>query len=301
MKNLFITILFSLVVLSCSRLPVSLNISAHNPVSDAYWNEISFAAIENNSSIFDVLEENNPALYNQILTDSKDPYLPMFWGQSLNFDSGAKKIIVDHNIMADLQGLFGIKNDNQIVHAGIIHSYGYLFSTILTPYGYKRKRWIAPTLNYAFGLSANSLSPEALEGGLFSNITYFAGSLVFKDKTQLNLLKNVSKEIFTFDYSKLKLDRVEEIIKEYTLVTTLVKLPLKKSGEENDYLLIYSTIDHRLGKELLVTAFPVTQDSYQKIVAPETLGSNQKITIRYNAYLAGVAQSEIGTRKLIKN
>ena len=258
-------------------------------------------AIEEKESFFDVLEENHPALYNQIITDAKDPYLPMFWGQSYNFDSGAKKIIVDPKIIGELQARFNIKNDNNIVHAGIIHTYGYLFSVINTPYGYKRKRWIAPTLNFAFNMEANSLSPEAIEGGMFSNITFFAGSLAFKDKTQLSLLKNVANEVFTFDYSKLDVTRVEEILPEYTLVTTLVKLPRKKAGEENDYLLIYSTISKKLNKELLVTAFPVNQDSYNKIVASETLGPDQKITLRYNAYLQDLGKDLKGIRKLIKN
>lgn len=305
MKKTLLLIAVLLITLSCSHSPSqsksTRNISAHTPGEDQFWNELSMEAIEEKESFFDVLEENHPALYNQIITDAKDPYLPMFWGQSFNFDSGAKKIIVDPKIIGELQARFNIKNDNNIVHAGIIHTYGYLFSVINTPYGYKRKRWIAPTLNFAFNMEANSLSPEAIEGGMFSNITFFAGSLAFKDKTQLSLLKNVANEVFTFDYSKLDVTRVEEILPEYTLVTTLVKLPRKKAGEENDYLLIYSTISKKLNKELLVTAFPVNQDSYNKIVASETLGPNQKITLRYNAYLQDLGKDLKGIRKLIKN
>lgn len=255
---------------------------------------------ETNVSIMRILEENNPALYNQILKDSKDPYVTMFWGQSLNFDSGAKKKIVDDKIISDLQALFNIQNDNKIVHAGIMHTYGYLFSTINTPYGYKRKRWIAPTLNSAFGLEGNSFSPETIDGGLLSNVTYFSGMLAFKNQTELSLLKNVSNEIFTYNYSQLKVDRVEEVTKDYTLVTTLVRFPVKIMIEEYDYLLIYSTINHASNKELLVTAFPVNAESYEKIIAKSEMGPNQKITLRYNAYLPGIENNLTGTRKLIK-
>lgn len=299
-------IIFSLFLMSScshqsSKEGPSRNISAYSPKQDQFWNELALEAIEKKNSFFDVLEENHPSLYNQIVSDTKDPYLPMFWGQSYNFDSNAKKVIVDHKIIKELQSHFNIINDNNIVHAGIIHTYGYLFSTIETPYGYKRERWIAPTLNYAFSFESNSLSPEAIEGGMLSNVTYFCGSIAFKDKTQLSLMKNVSNEVFTFDYSKLDVTRVEEVLPNHTLVTSLVKLPQKKSGEKNEYLLIYSTIEKKLNKELLITAFPVNQDSFDKITAKESLGANQKITIRYNAYLEGVGLNLKGSRILIKN
>ncbi len=292
-----VTILFTF---SCAHNKAARNISAHTPLEDQYWNDMALESIESNTSILNTLEENNPALFNQILKDAKDPYLAMFWGQSLNFDSGAKKKIVEDKIIADLQALFNIKNDNKIVHAGIMHTYGYLFSTIDTPYGYKRKRWIAPTLNMAFGMEGNSFSPETIEGGLLSNVTYFSGMLAFKNKTELSLLKNVSNEVFTYNYSQLSVDRVEEELKDYTLVTTLVRFPVKIMVEENDYLLIYSTIHRASNKELLVTAFPINAESYEKIIAKSGMGPNQKITLRYNAYLEGIGNNLTGTRKLIK-
>ena len=295
-----ILILVLISTISCAS-KKSRSLGSFNPSQDQYWNELSHESIEAHARITDVLEENAPALYNEILLDSKDPILPIFWGKSLNFDSGAKKIIVDEKIIEDLQRPFNIKNDNKIVHAGIMHTYGYLFSTINTPYGYKRKRWIEPTLNYGFSLSGNSLSPDSIDGGLLSNVTYFTGMLVLSDKTRLNLLKNVSGEVVAYDYSKIQSERVEESIKDFTLITTLVKLPRKLVKEENDYLLIYSVNDHRMGTEYLITAFPVTTDARNKLVAPETIGPKQNITIRYNAYLEGAEKNQIGTRKLIKN
>lgn len=300
MKTIIILSIFTtLFTLSCSHHKAR-NISAHTPLEDQYWNDMALESKEANISIMRTLEDNNPALYNQILKDSKDPYLTMFWGQSLNFDSGAKKQIVDDKIIGDLQALFNIKNDNKIVHAGIMHTYGYLFSTIETPYGFKRKRWIDPTLNAAFDLSGNSFSPETIDGGLLSNVTYFSGMLAFKNKTELSLLKNVSNEVFTYNYAGLSVDRVEEEIKGHTLVTTLVRFPVKLMVAENDYLLIYSTVNQVTKKEFLVTAFPINAESYEKIIAKNTLGPNQKITLRYNAYLQGIEHNLTGTRKLIK-
>ena len=293
----FVTLFFTL---SCAQQKTRDISAVHTPLEDEYWNDMAFDSVQSRKPILRIIEENNPALYNQILTDSKDPYLTMFWGRSLNFDSGARKKIVDDKIIQDLQAVFNIKNDNKIVHAGIMHTYGYLFSTIITPYGHKRKRWISPSLNSAFSMSENSFSPETIDGGLLSNITYFSGMLAFKNKTELGLLKNVSNEIFTFDYSKLSVDRVEETIKGYTFVTTLVSFPVKILVEENDYLLIYSIIDHTLNKEFLVTAFPVNAESRDEITEEVNMGNNKPIKLRYNAYLEGIGNNLTGTRKLIK-
>ena len=297
--KILLSLIITLFTFSCAH-KVERNISAHTPLEDQYWNKLSQELSEHNASLMRTLEDNNPNLYNQILKDSKDPYLTMFWGKSLNFDSGAKKQIIADKIIRDLQALFNIKNDNKIVHAGIMHTYGYLFSTIDTPYGYKRKRWINPTLNEAFDLAGKSFSPEAIDGGLLSNVTYFSGMLAFKNKNDLSLLKNVSNEVFTYNYSGLFVDRVEEEIKDHTLVTTLVRFPVKLMVSEYDYLLIYSTVNQLTKKEFLITAFPINAESYEKIIAPSAMGPNQKVVLRYNAYLEGVGNNLTGTRKLIK-
>lgn len=298
MKATILLMTVLLITFSCASKKTRIK-NTYKSTQDQYWNELSNEATEAHARITDVLEENNPALYNEILLDSKDPILPIFWGKSLNFDSGAKKTIVDEKIIEDLQRLFNIKNGNKIVHAGIMHTYGYLFSTIDTPYGYKRKRWIADTLNYGFSLSGNSLSPDTIEGGLLSNVTYFTGMIALNDKTQLNLLKNVSNELIAFDYTKLKFQRIEESTKDFILVTNLVKIPRKQEKEENDYLLIYSINDLRINKEFLITAFPVNNETHDKILDPTGLGPNQKIAVRYNAYLEGAGNNLTGTRKLI--
>lgn len=274
---------------------------------DQYWGRIQSEVTTTKTPLLSVLKKTNPHLYQQIVNDSKDPLLTNFWGRSTNFDSGAKKQIIDDEIISDLQGQFNIHNDNKIVHAGITHTYGYLFSVINTPYGYKRKRWTDPTLNYAFAFSGNSLSPETLEGGLLSNVTYFTGTIAFKqdsDRLALKRLKNVSSEVLNFDYSKLSVDKVEEEIMQgtlhdITLRTTLVKLPFKRAEEENDYLLIYSVFNPKTHKELLITAFPIKKEAYKKIVEGDSLGTKRPIIVRYNAYLEGYMDKNLtGTKKL---
>ncbi|MGZ3809838.1 MAG: hypothetical protein ACXVCE_17270, partial [Bacteriovorax sp.] len=107
-----------------------------------------------------------------------------------------------------------------------------------------------------------------------------------------------------FDYSKLSVEKVDEDIMDggahvSTLKTSLVRLPFKQDGEENEYLLIYSSSNPLNKKEVLITAFPISKDAYKKIVDPEGLGPKRPIQIRYNAYLEGLmGRALTGTRRL---
>lgn len=292
--------LVSLFLISCAH---NTHKKEHTQKEDIYWSELVNEAEISKTPILSLLMNKNAGLYKQIEKDSKDSNLLAFWGQSLNFDSGARQKIVADKILNDLHSQFGQKTDNMIVNAGITHTYGYLFSVLDTPYGYKRKRWTEPTLNYAFGFSGNSLSPETIEGGLLSNLTYFAGTLAFKNANDRNALKkltNVSKEVLNFDYTKLPVVHLDEEFSHYALRTTLVHFPFKSATEENDYLLIYSIVNKELKKEVLITAFPIKKDAYNKITAHEFIGSNQPISVRYNAYLEGFMNQKIsGVRKIM--
>ncbi len=304
-KRLILVLSTLLFFASCSVLQQT----PHSCIDDQCWEQLVKTSEESHSSILDVVKRKNPSLYYQIINDSKDPQILGLWGQSQNFDSGAKKQIVSDEIISALHTQFGarfdVSNVDKVVHAGITHTYGYLFSVLDTPYGYKRKRWVLPTFNFGFSLKGQSLSPEATEGGLLSNVTYFMGMLSFKnesDRNTLKSLKNVSNEIRNFDYQSLKnVEFLEETFSNFTLRTTLVPLPQKSKGEENDYLLIYSIMDHKLSKEILITAFPIKFDAYKKITSSEFLGSDKPIIIRSNAYLAGLMnQKWSGVRKLFK-
>ncbi len=300
-----LNLLLILVLTSCSHQKSKNNTG----LDDLYFSDLVFKSIEKNESILKILENKNPHLLSQIQNDSRDSLLLNFWGESLNFDSGAQKKIINDQIISDLQAQFGIKNDNRVVHAGITHTYGYLFSVLETPYGFKRKRWIDSSLNYAFSLVGKSLSPEAKEGGLLSNITFFVGKLAFKNKKDqdaLLLLKNVSREVLNFDYSKIPKLVLEEQIKgadskNVILRTTLIHLPIKQDREENDYLLIYSIFSSNSNKEKLVTAFPIKEEAFKKITSPMMLGASQPIVLRYNAYVNNFTdKSFLGVRKLLQ-
>lgn len=292
-------LLAALLVSSCSSIQKS-----YPENSDQYWSQLVKTSELKNESLLEVLKKENAHLFNQIERDAQDSKLLSFWGKSLNVDSGTRKQIIRDDIIMDLHQKFHLTTDKTIVHAGITHTYGYLFSVLDTPYGFKRKRWIEPTLNYAFAFVGNSLSPETLQGTLLSNLTYFAGKIAFKqsaDKASLEQLKNVSEEVRHFDYSKLPLVTLEEAITHSPIVlrTTLVKLPFKREGEENEALLIYSVFNEAQKSEQLITAFPIKRDAYSKITEGVDARNGQSIAVRYNAYVEGLMDQKLtGTRKI---
>ena len=271
---------------------------AHVPVVDRtqniYWYNMVNEMQSNHLSLAKMLEQSDPSLLAQIKNDANDPVLLSLWGQSLNFDSGAKKKIIEDNILSELQNFFNLKSDNYVVHAGITHTYGYLFSNLDTPYGYKRKRWIDPEVNRAFNFFELSLSPETKEGTLLSNLTYFAGKIAFQSdssKSALERIVNVSPEIKKFDYKKIKLKVLEEKIEtpadmKKIIRTHFVHFQALSEPKQNEFLLIYSILDLTTHTEQLITVFPINKDSYLKTTDPLLMGADRPILSKYNMHLS---------------
>ena len=79
--------------------------------------------------------------------------LYLLWGKSWNFDEHAGQQIVDPYILDLLSEQLQYVVGTDLVHAGIIHTYGYLFSQLETPYGLKRVRWTNRKLDWGFHFS----------------------------------------------------------------------------------------------------------------------------------------------------
>ncbi len=301
MEKLFISLASLMFLFSCSHQSTNQDLS-YKVDSNEYWNALAESiSKDDENGLQNYLAKNNPKLLNQIELDSKDPYLLMFWGRSSNEDASNKKTIVDEKILNQIYKKFNFYQSGEYCHAGIIHSYGYLFSKLMTPYGYKRKRWIDHSLNYAFSFSQESLSPQAKDGSLLSNLTYFIGMITLKNKTSLQLLKNVSQEILRFDYEALKVSRLEEKVDHVVIRTFFVSFPKFSPQDENRYLLIYTIEDLKMGKESLITAFPVNEKTFVSSQAALGLGKNKLVTLRYNALLENFPSNALGTRTFIKN
>jgi hypothetical protein len=225
------------------------------------------------------------------------------WGASINFDELAKGVIVDPPILAALYGLSGVTPPqlgadmpDNIQHAGLEHTYGYLFSVLKTAFGYKRSRWVSGEIDQGFSLPDGAISPAPKHGTLFRNVTYFTGRIAFRHdpRTAAMLEKRrgqVEPALLSFKYSDLKPTRVEEQVdlgggRVVTLRTDLIPFTAPSGGPDQQ-LLVYSYLDSKEARPRLVTAFPVAQSFGDGLVKPETLGAGQPIITRYNAYIAG--------------
>ncbi len=276
-----------------------------------------------------LLKTEVPQLVAELRADSKQQAWKHLWGRSINFDEYAKAEIVDARILATLAHLFDVHQPmrtanaqastqkretppstdpagHALVHAGMEHTYGYLFSLLKTPYGFKRARWVQGEIDRGFKLPPNTLSPNTTEGTLFSNLTYFIGHIAFRgDTKRLAILQNgksgIAKSLADFDYKDLPIKRLEEVVeakdstgdvRKVTLRTDFVaflsKPPTSEGPPKNSLLLIYSVVDPSRGGASLITAFPVTQGFVDGALKPEDLGENKPIKTRYNAFVEGV-------------
>ncbi len=283
--NVFLRFFFLLSISGCAT---QLNVKDYH--SDKFFESIS----KENQDLVVGIQTNAPELFTQIQKDANDEILKNFWGHSLNFDSGAKSEILDLGQMQSLAKFFNVSYglENKSIHAGVMHTYGYLFSTLNTPYGFKRSRWIAPDLKEGFNLLDQSLSANPKEGTLLNNLTYFMGKIAFKTKEQLASLEkltHVSSEIKNFPYKKLEIVELEEKIAKpesikLTLRTYLVRF-FNSNNLKNQFALIYG-IEDATSKEIkLITLFPINRESYLKTIDSNLLGKDRPILIRYNAFI----------------
>ncbi|UNK70354.1 amino acid deaminase [Microbacterium sp. H1-D42] len=73
------------------------------------------------------------------------------WGTSTVIDENTGEPVIDRPLFDALHAAAGLDAQYPIGNAGVIHVYGYWFSTALTPYGYKRDRWQNGELAAALG------------------------------------------------------------------------------------------------------------------------------------------------------
>lgn len=207
-----------------------------------------------------------------------------YWTDSTPFDEIAKAYILPDNILDAL----GIRHETTggVVHvpAGMMHTYGYLFSQLKTPYGLKGKRWIESRLDERLGLPAGMFGPLAPQGEFASNVT-------------AAFLKLVGERPSLPTAAKLKLKAkaagsVEQKISWKTPDGKTVKasvsthlVPLKALPEfetADSYLLIYSVV--RDGRRRLVTGFPVDA-KFAEAIRKTPAGKSAAFTPRFNLYI----------------
>lgn len=87
------------------------------------------------------------------------------WGASTLIDEHTGVPSIDAELFGILHSAAGLDAAFPIGHAGLLHVYGYWYSTVPTPFGYKRDRWHDGTLARAFGLPVDAFHLDAPRPG----------------------------------------------------------------------------------------------------------------------------------------
>lgn len=173
-----------------------------------------------------------------------------------------------------------------VVHApaGLMHTYGYLFSQLQTAYGLKSKRWLESRIDERLGLAAGAFGPTPPRGEFSSNVTWALLSLIGAPAR----LPHAA----TLTPTAKVLGRVEQRVTWRTpqgetvlasVLTHLVELPSLPGFETRDTrLLIYEFF--RDGRHRLVTAFPIERGFAESIMATKP-GREASFKPRFNLYV----------------
>lgn len=277
--------------------------------TDCPWAEMA-REISAGKSCDDVFK-TVPALNSQLQADSLSSELKSLWGRAKNFDESAKGVIVADAVLQCLSKKLNIKDAIQakeqmtVVHAGLQHTYAYMFSNLVTKYGFKRERWTKDDLRLGLGLTPGLLSPMTADGAFLSNVTYLFAKLTFGTRG-IKSKKNVAKEILDLKPSKYEIRRLKETLPELKLAvhTVFVKLDTTKLSSKNTHLLIYWIEDIKNKKNYLISGFPVDAATVERALEPATLGANKPVSLRYNAWwpeVSGAPATLTGMREEVKN
>ncbi|MCC2677802.1 MAG: hypothetical protein K0R29_378 [Pseudobdellovibrio sp.] len=302
-------IIFATLLLALNAMAVCPDTSINESATDCPWAEMARQISVEKKSCDDVFK-TVPQLATQLKLDSESHDFLNLWGHAKNFDESAKGVIVPSEVLQCLAAKLKIKNAVQelpnfsVVHAGLQHTYAYMFSNLVTKYGFKRDRWTKDDLREGLGLTPGLLSPQAGEGAFLSNVTYLFAKLTFGTQG-LKPKKNVAKEILNLDTAKFQIRHLREFVPEKNIAvhTHFVKLDTTKLTSKNTHLLIYWIEDIKAKKNFFISGFPVDTATVDRAFDPSSLGTSKVISTRYNAWWPGMTDSAsplTGNREEIK-
>ncbi len=279
--------------------------------SDYPWIEVTrtIEGMEDPARIKEVIENRIPGFLKQLEQDHETPLLFQLWGMSRNIDEShlsTGRRTVSPSILKALNGIWNVNYDDAYIHghAGLTHTYGYLFSNLETPFGYKRARYTRNEIETGFGLPAGLFSGRPPKGTLFSNLTVFAGKIAFRDhEPAVKLLdeaigqigRTAPAELLSYPYGTLKVRRLVEWTRNdaFTLElrTDIVSFPRVNTAGRNTALLIYSIVYKKDGKDRarprLITVFPVDSGFAHNLFKADGLGERVPFKLKYNASVQG--------------
>jgi hypothetical protein len=228
------------------------------------------------------LEDVLPGLSANLKTASE--VSASYWTDSTPYDELAKAYILPDSA---LDGL-GIRHEisSGVVHvpAGMMHTYGYLFSQLKTAYGLKGKRWIESRVDERLGLPATTFSPLPPQGEFASNVTAALMRLLGEKTNLPHAVKlRPSAKVIGLVEQRVTWKTAEGRAESASVFTHLVELKELPGFETADaYLLIYSVV--RGGKRRLVTAFPI-EKGFAASIMKTPAAKSAAFAPRFNLYV----------------
>ncbi len=263
--------------------------------------------IEQGQALGPFLDHELPGLSEQLEADRREAFWLPLWGQSINFDEGAHAIIVAPELLDLLiQRLGAPPRSQRMVHAGLEHTYGYLFSLVRTPFGYKRARWVDHEIEKGLGIPVPLLEERTQGVGLLGRVSYLLAALSLRDNplagaTLLSPPKTIPSGLVQWGRQNhtAGAQRLTETVdlaqgRRVTIRTDFFPFGGTPRPQSNQALLVYSVKDSAQAGPRIVTAFPVAQNFIERTLDRTHLGAGKPIATRYNAFVSEVTDS--GTR-----
>lgn len=117
------------------------------------------------------------------------------WGWSTAIDENTGAPVLSAALFAALHARAGIPARWPVGDAGVLHVYGYLLSTVPTPYGLKRARWMDGALARAYGLPDDEFVPWARSQTLLQRVGEAAEGLFDSGATRMNDVGGVEASV----------------------------------------------------------------------------------------------------------
>jgi hypothetical protein len=275
---------------------------------DCPWSEMARDILQEPKKCIAILKKQTPFLLPKLKLDKNAAIAFRHWGLAKNFDDNAKAVIVEDPILRCIAQILNLEKtiqqepQYQTVHAGLQHTYAYLFSNTPTPYGYKRARWTNGDLKNGFGFEKmNPLFPDSKKGAFLTNVTYFFAKFAFKDDAALlseleiegKKNKALAESLLLYKKEKYEIQKLVEHVKntDYKIHTVFVKMNTEKIKSSNTHLLIYWIENTKAATKQLITGFPVEASFVTKALDAKGLGEDKPITLRYNAFVPELTSS----------
>lgn len=95
----------------------------------------------------------------QVEGSKSDPAQMALWTSSTVIDDNVQGAVFGPEVFSWIHEGAPGSYDFPVGHAGLMHTYGYLLSTVVTPYGLKSQRWLTTDLAEAFGVDPHFFHP----------------------------------------------------------------------------------------------------------------------------------------------